>query len=135
MSGHAVKMAAEDAKRKVLEALSEQLKVPVEDMDIAGGVVVFKKDKPDFSRLRTMYIKEHRGWEDQPSGAELTFREAARVAFITRGVIIGNGAYKPGELGGKYKGAAVGTSPAYGCSAQVVEVTVDEETGKVTMMP
>lgn len=133
MSGHAVKMAAEDTKRKVLEALSEQLNVPVEDMDIARGVIVFKKDRPDFSRLRTLYIKEHRGWADQPSGAELTFREAARVAFITRGVIIGNGAYKPGELGGKYKGAAVGTSPAYGCSAQVVEVTVDTETGKVTI--
>ncbi len=27
----------------------------------------------------------------------------------------------------------MGTSPAYGCSAQVVEVTVDEETGKVTV--
>ncbi|MGQ9654743.1 MAG: xanthine dehydrogenase family protein molybdopterin-binding subunit, partial [Thermodesulfobacteriota bacterium] len=32
-----------------------------------------------------------------------------------------------------YKGATVGTSPAYGCSAQVVEVTVDEETGRVTI--
>lgn len=133
MSGHAVKAAAEDTKRQVLEALSEQLSVSVADMDIAGGVIVFKKGKPDFSRLRTLYVKEHRGWEDLPTGADLTFKEAARVAFITRGVIIGNGAYKPGELGGKYKGAAVGTSPAYGCSAQVVEVTVDEETGKVTV--
>ena len=35
--------------------------------------------------------------------------------------------------GGKYKGAAVGTSPAYGCSAQVVEVTVDMETGQITV--
>lgn len=33
------------------------------------------------------------------------------------------------KLGGKYKGAAVGTSPAYGCSAQVVELSVDLETG------
>ncbi len=68
MSGHAVKMAAEDTKRQVLEALSEQLNVSAADMDIAGGIIVFKKDRPDFSRLRTMYIKEHRGWEDQPSG-------------------------------------------------------------------
>jgi len=59
--------------------------------------------------------------------------EKEGVDFPTRGVIIGNGAYKPGELGGKYKGATVGTSPAYGCSAQVVEVTVDEETGKVAV--
>ena len=68
-----------------------------------------------------------------PSGGSLTFEEAARIAYLSRGVIVGNGAYKPGELGGKYKGAAVGTSPAYGCSAQVVEVTVDMDTGKVTI--
>lgn len=133
MSGHAVKAAAEDTKRQVLEALSVRLNVPVEDMDISGGVIVFKKGNVDFSGLKASYIKEHRGWEDLPPEGGLTFREAARIAFLTRGVIIGNGAYKPGELGGKYKGAAVGTSPAYGCSAQVVEVTVDEETGKVTV--
>jgi 4-hydroxybenzoyl-CoA reductase subunit alpha len=46
---------------------------------------------------------------------------------------VGTGKYKPPELGGKYKGATVGTSPAYGCSAQVVELSVDEETGRITI--
>jgi 4-hydroxybenzoyl-CoA reductase subunit alpha len=46
---------------------------------------------------------------------------------------VGTGKYKPPELGGKFKGAAVGTSPAYGCSAQIAEVTVDLETGYVTV--
>jgi CO/xanthine dehydrogenase Mo-binding subunit len=45
----------------------------------------------------------------------------------------GTGKYKPPPLGGTFKGAAVGTSPAYGCSAQVVEVDVDMETGRVTI--
>jgi len=133
MSGHAVKEAAEDVKRQVLEVLSEVLKVPVEDMDIKDGVIVFKKGKVDFSGLRAIYTKEHRGFADQPAGDDLTFREASRIAYLKRGLIVGKGAYKPGELGGKYKGATVGTSPAYGCSAQIVEVTVDMETGKVTV--
>lgn len=133
MSGHAVKAAAEDTKRQILETLSERLHVPAEDMDLKGGMVVFKKGDVDVSVFKAAYIKEHRGWENLPSEGGLTFKEAARIAFLSRGVIIGNGAYKPGELGGKYKGAAVGTSPAYGCSAQVVEVTVDEGTGKVTV--
>jgi 4-hydroxybenzoyl-CoA reductase subunit alpha len=47
--------------------------------------------------------------------------------------MVGTGKYKPPRLGGAYKGAAVGTSPAYGCSAQVVEVDVDLETGQVTV--
>ena len=134
MTGHAVKEAAEDAKRQVLEVLSEKLNVPVQDMDIKKGAVVFKRGKPDISYLRTSYIKEHRGWTDNPgSENELSFREASRIAFLSRGTIVGTGKYKPPELGGKFKGAAVGTSPAYGCSAQVVELSVDEDTGKITV--
>jgi 4-hydroxybenzoyl-CoA reductase alpha subunit len=133
MSGHAAKAAAEDVKRQVLEALSERLNVSAADMDIRDGRIIFSHKQPDLSFLRSAYVKEHRGFDlDLPEG-ELTFREAARAAFLLRGVIIGNGAYKPGELGGKYKGAAVGTSPAYGCSAQIVEISVDMETGKLTV--
>jgi 4-hydroxybenzoyl-CoA reductase subunit alpha len=134
MTGHAAKEAAEHAKRQVLEVLSEQLNVPIQDMDIKKGLVVFKKEKPDFSSLRTRYIAEHRGWTDNPgAGDELSFREASRIAFLSRGTIVGTGKYKPQALGGKYKGATVGTSPAYGCSAQVVELSVDEETGRITI--
>ena len=133
MTGHATKDAAEDAKRQVLEVISQQLGVPLEELDAFGGKIVFKGKKPDIQDLRTRYIKEHRGWSDWPEGDDLTFREAARMAYLERGSIVGTGKYKPPKLGGSYKGAAVGTSPAYGCSAQVVEVTVDQETGQVTI--
>ena len=131
MTGHAVKEAAEDVKQQVLEVLSEELSVPVSAMSIKKGQVLFQGQEPDFSDLRTRYIKEHRGWTDNPKDEPLTFREASRIAYLARGSIVGTGKYKPHELGGKYKGAAVGTSPAYGCSAQVVEVEVDLETGQI----
>lgn len=134
MTGHAAKEAAEDAKRQVLEVLSEELFVPVEKMDIKKGCVVFEDKGIDFSGIRTRYIKEHRGWTDNPDSGQLTFTEASRIAYLARGTIVGTGKYKPHELGGKYKGAAVGTSPAYGCSAQVVEVEVDLETGAITIV-
>ncbi len=134
MTGHATKQAAEDAKRQVLEVLADTLKVPFQELDVKDGHIVFSGRTPDFSTLRTRYIKEHRGFLDNPPDDEaLTFREAARNAYLERGTIVGTGKYKPGELGGKFKGAAVGTSPAYGPSAQVVEVSVDMETGKVTV--
>ena len=133
MTGHATKEAAEDVKQQVLEALSEALNVPVEEMDIKNGYIVFKRDGIDFSDLRTRYIKEHRGWTDNPDSAQLTFKEASRIAYLAKGSIVGTGKYKPHNLGGKFKGATVGTSPAYGCSAQVVEVDVDLETGQVTI--
>jgi 4-hydroxybenzoyl-CoA reductase alpha subunit len=133
MTGHATKEAAEHAKSQVLEVLSKQLKVPVKDMDIRNGFIEFKGNTPDFTELRTRYIKEHRGWLDNPDSEKLTFKEASRMAFLEKGTIVGTGKYKPHQLGGKFKGATVGTSPAYGCSAQVAEVTVDPDTGVVTI--
>ena len=133
MTGHATKDAAEHAKRQVLEVLAEQLNIPVDQMDIKKGFIEFAGKAPDFTDLRTRYIKEHRGWTDNPDSEKLTFTEASRMAFLEKGSIVGTGKYKPHNLGGKFKGAAVGTSPAYGCSAQVAEVTVDMETGQVTI--
>ncbi|MFZ0726642.1 MAG: molybdopterin cofactor-binding domain-containing protein [Desulfobacterales bacterium] len=133
MTGHAVKQAAEEVRRQVLEALADELGVPTADMDIKEGRIVFKNGPVDFSDIRSRYIKEHRGWSDSPAGDSLTFREASRIAYLARGTIVGTGKYKPPALGGKFKGAAVGTSPAYGCSAQVVEVEVDLESGKIVV--
>ncbi len=134
MTGHAVYDAAKQVKEQILEVLAKELSIPVEDMDIKKGIILFKKSQPDFSKLREIYIKEHRGWTDNPNADEpLTFKEASRIAFLAKGIISGNGKYKPHQLGGKFKGAAVGTSPAYGCSAQIVELTVDKETGQITI--
>jgi 4-hydroxybenzoyl-CoA reductase subunit alpha len=133
MTGHATKEAAEDAKRQVLEVLADTLDVPVEDISVRNGLIAFKKQTPDFEPLRIGYIKEHRGWGDQPQDSQLTFKEAARLAYLKKGTIVGTGKYKPPKLGGAFKGAAVGTSPAYGCSAMMAEVSVDLETGEVSM--
>ena len=133
MTGHATKQAAEEVKRQVLETLSNKMDMPPELMEVKNGLIYFKKEGVVISDLRKQYIREHRGWTDPPESKELTFKEAARLAYLEKGTIVGTGKYKPPKLGGAYKGAAVGTSPAYGCSAQVVEVTVDMETGKVTV--
>ena len=133
MTGHATKEAAEQIRNKIAQFLSEELGYPVESITFRDGKVFFDGQPGNFEKIRTQYIKEHRGWTDPPSGEYLTFREAARLAFLKAGTIVGTGKYKPPRLGGSYKGAAVGTSPAYGCSAQVVEVTVDMETGEITV--
>jgi 4-hydroxybenzoyl-CoA reductase subunit alpha len=134
MTGQATKQAAEAVKRQVLEVLSEELNLPVEDMDIQDSEIVFKHPGVDFFMLRTRYLREHRGWTDNPDTTDrLTFREASRIAYLARGSIVGTGKYKPPALGGSFKGATVGTSPAYGCSAQIAEVSVDMETGHITV--
>ena len=65
----------------------------------------------------------------------MTFEEAVVAAIDFHGALTGTGSYAPPQeaRGGKHKGAGVGPSPAYSYSAQVAEVSVDEETGEVTV--
>ncbi|RLC20330.1 MAG: 4-hydroxybenzoyl-CoA reductase [Deltaproteobacteria bacterium] len=99
---------------------AEALGVPLSDVKITSGDTDLSVDLGAYSSRQTLMTGH-------------ATKEAARAAYLVKGSIVGTGKYKPPELGGKFKGATVGTSPAYGPSAQVVEVTVDMETGQVTV--
>lgn len=112
MSGAAVKQAGEEVKRQILDMASVMLSLPADDLECHGGVV--------FSKSR--------------HGKSLTFQEVARKHFVLKGPLLGKGAYTPPKLGGTFKGAAVGTSPAYSFGAQVGEVSIDKETGEIAVV-
>ncbi len=133
MTGHATRQAAMDARKQILEVLAEKTGIPLDALDIRDGFVHVQGSQMDFASIRKEYLGEHRGFPTQPHGDLLTFAEASRLAFLERGSIIGKGSYRPPPLGGSFKGAAVGTSPAFGCSAQVAELNVDMETGQIHM--
>jgi 4-hydroxybenzoyl-CoA reductase subunit alpha len=66
----------------------------------------------------------------------LTFQEVITAALAEAGTITVTGNYStiPESHGGKkYRGAAIGGTMGYSYSAQVVEVSVDEETGVVSV--
>ena len=112
MSGWAVKKAGEEVKNKILQTAAEMMLVVPEQLDVKQGVV-FLKAHPEES---------------------LTFEEVARTYFVKYGQLIGQGSYKPPKMGGTFKGAAVGTSPAYSAATQVAEVEIDEETGEIKVI-
>ena len=73
--------------------------------------------------------------KDEGPKDSMTFEEAVVAAIDFHGALTGTGSYAPPQeaRGGKHKGAGVGPSPAYSYSAQVAEVSVDEETGEVVV--
>jgi 4-hydroxybenzoyl-CoA reductase subunit alpha len=78
--------------------------------------------------------RDGRLFVERNPGIGMDWDEAARMAFSKDGPVVGTGCYQPPKgLGGSQKGAAVGTSPAYSFSTAVAEVTVDLETGYVTV--
>jgi 4-hydroxybenzoyl-CoA reductase alpha subunit len=73
--------------------------------------------------------------KDEGPKDSMTFEEAVITAIDFKGTLTGTGSYAPPPeaRGGKHKGGGVGPSPAYSYSAQVAEVSVDEQTGEVTV--
>jgi CO/xanthine dehydrogenase Mo-binding subunit len=63
----------------------------------------------------------------------ISFVDAVVAAESKLGTLSARGYYSPPKLAGNYKGSGVGPSPAYSYSACVADVSVDEETGRITV--
>ena len=112
MAGNAVKSAALSLREKLFAVAAEKLGVPAD-------------------RLAAAYRKVY---DLQDPARAMTFVEAANLAEARYGTLVGAGSYKPpAGIGGTYKGAGVGPTPAYSYQAAVAEVTVDLETGQLTV--
>lgn len=69
------------------------------------------------------------------AGHALAVDEVIRRAEARFGTLGATGFYKtPPDLGGAYRGGKIGASPAYSFTAHVAEVSVDEDTGVVTVV-
>jgi 4-hydroxybenzoyl-CoA reductase subunit alpha len=64
------------------------------------------------------------------------YKDVVAAALEAGGTLVAKGTWStpPETQGGKFKGAAVGSSAGFSYSAQVVEVAVDEDTGIVDVL-
>ena len=141
MAGNATLRAAADVKKKIVSAAARFLDCDMEDVIIRNDRVYKRGAVPDDRNPRAAEIVKQekkdaaQEREDQAAREHMTFEEAVASAADFEGTLTGTGSYEPPveACGGKYKGAGVGPSPAYSYSAQVAEVSVDEDTGEVTV--
>ena len=112
MAGNAAKSAALKLREQLAAVAAEHLGIPCDRIVLA---------------LRRVHDR------DDPSTG-LAFTEAAVLAEARYGTLSAAGWYKPPTgIGGTFKGAGVGPTPAYSYQACVAEVTVDRETGRLTV--
>ncbi len=111
MTGNATIEAAQKLRGLLFEAAAEKLGLPKERLRAAHRRI-FDRDDPTTGT---------------------TFAEAAVLAEAKFGTLGAVGSYTPPKGLGKYKGAGVGPTPTYSYSAAVVELTVDAETGFITV--
>jgi 4-hydroxybenzoyl-CoA reductase alpha subunit len=107
MAGNAAREAARKLRALLFAAASAMLEVPVERLEASEG-----------------WIYDIQAQEEK----RVAFAEAAQKAEAAHGTLSAAGSYTPPKLGGKFKGAGVGVSPAYSYTACVAEVAVDPET-------
>jgi 4-hydroxybenzoyl-CoA reductase subunit alpha len=161
MNGNASLRAAQDVKKKIVAAAAAKMNCAPEDVIMRDdrvwkrGVAEPKEvgtsaekilDKVDSPRGSVQEVSGRvegqtlRGSLQQKRKEEgpkdhMSFEEAVVSAIDFSGALTGTGSYAPPKdaRGGNFKGAGVGPSPAYSYSAQVAEVSVDTDTGEVTV--
>jgi 4-hydroxybenzoyl-CoA reductase subunit alpha len=150
MAGNATLRAAEEIRKQIASAAARKMSCAPEELVFSGDRVSKAHSDPktasEGTRATEPSVSGHvegqilRGSLQQKRKEEgpkdwMTFEEAVVAAIDFHGALTGTGSYAPSldARGGKFKGAGVGPSPAYSYSAQVAEVSVDEDTGEVTV--
>jgi 4-hydroxybenzoyl-CoA reductase subunit alpha len=113
MVGNAAIDAAKNLKSLLIDAAARKLEARPEDVIAEHGV------------FRVGYGGQ----------SVLSFDEVVREALVDEGTITAKGTFTcpPEAQGGKHKGGAVGSTMGFSYAAQVVEVSVDEDTGEVSV--
>src|SRR5579862_2336951 len=152
MAGNATLRAAAEVKKRIALAAARKMNCAPEDLIFRDDIlykqgsappVVSKTADDDVTqsgasvsgRVEGQILRGSLQQKRKDEGPKdwMTFEEAVVAAIDFHGALTGTGSYAPpaDARGGKHKGAGVGPSPAYSYSAQVAEVTVDQDTGEV----
>lgn len=111
MCGTAAQEAGRKLRQKLIGGVAGAWKLPEERVGVALGFL-YDKDEP---------------------GRQISSKDAIWLAEAAYGPLGEVGAYRTRKLGGDYRGGSIGASPAYSTTAHVAEVSVDPETGQVTV--
>jgi 4-hydroxybenzoyl-CoA reductase subunit alpha len=157
MAGNATLRAAAEVKKQIASAAARKMGCGVEELIFRNDAVFRKKlagespattpatPAPVATQAQASVSGRVEGQilrgslqqkrKDEGPRDSMSFEEAVVAAIDFQGTLTGTGSYAPPPeaRGGKHKGGGVGPSPAYSYSAQVAEVSVDEETGEVTV--
>lgn len=160
MNGNATLRAAQEVRKKIIAAAAKKMACEPDDVIMRDDKLWKKGASPyptptaDATEILEKVDAPRGGSEvsgrvegqilrgslqqkrkDEGPKERMSFEEAVVAAIDFTGALTGSGSYAPPmeARGGKHKGGGVGPSPAYSYSAQVAEVSVDEETGEVTI--
>ncbi|MBM2832215.1 MAG: coxL [Dehalococcoidia bacterium] len=119
-TGHAVRLACQDAKRQIFRLAAQRLKVPAESLEIKGGRIYVRENAPQGIQVHDLFVRD----------GLLT----PGTWLLEAGEILGSGVYAgaSGRPGDEKQQRLSGAVFAYGAVA--VSVAVNVETGEVRVL-
>ena len=144
MTGNAALRAAESVRNQLAAAAAGEFGCEPDDVIVRDSMLYRKGVEVVMAAERRQAVSASAGtprgsleqiFEAGKKKAWMTLDMAIEVAIAKYGALRGIGWYSPppDARGGHFKGSGVGPSPAYSYAAQVADVSVDEETGHVTV--
>jgi CO/xanthine dehydrogenase Mo-binding subunit len=109
MVGNAAIDAARKLRALIVEAVAHEWKVEPARVRLINGRVI----------------------DTQDAARSISSAQALQIAEARHDTLGATGSYNTPKLGGDYRGGTIGASPAYSFTAHVVEVEVNEETGRI----
>ncbi len=111
MVGNAAIDGARKIRKKITSAVAEHWQVDVKDVRLMDGQVIdLSGEERTMTHVEAFHLTEEK--------------------FDTLGE---TGSYNTPTLGGDYRGGTIGASPAYSFTAHAADVSVDTETGEITV--
>lgn len=123
MMGHAAQEALRRARVVIADAVAEfftrdeHFKGIIKE-SVSANALVFADDRVFHARYRE---------------AAIDFNKAVEIAESAHGALVFSGDYRTKPRGGDYRGGSIGASPAYSCTTHIADVSVNTETGKITI--
>jgi len=111
MCGIAAQEAGRKLRARLVDSLAQHWEVPSENIGVALGFY-YNRKKPE---------------------QQLSATKVLQIAEAATGTLGETGGYKTRKVGAKYRGGTIGASPAYSTTAHVAQVSVDPQTGVITV--
>ncbi len=111
MTGNAVLQAIGQLRDKLFKVAADVLEVPADDLA----------------------IDDYRIYDINDTANSIAYVDVVVRAEARFGTLGATGSYSPPRLGGNYRGAVIGTSPAYSYSVCIAEVSCDLESGAISV--
>jgi 4-hydroxybenzoyl-CoA reductase subunit alpha len=135
-----VDLGAYSSRVTLMMGLAAQEALRRAKMVLANATITFfandqhyKTLLPGVLSVSDINFSQNRAYLASNKEVHIDFDKVVELAESSHGALVFGGDYRTMPRGGNYRGGTIGASPAYSCTSHIADVSVNHETGKITI--